>query len=64
MSLPRLAGGDAPTVATECAVYAQLLPVSMCRLFQTRVAAPRIAEITGKTLIYGMAVGPPESEVL
>jgi hypothetical protein len=30
----------------------------MCRLFQTRVAATWIAEISGKTLIFGTAAGP------
>jgi hypothetical protein len=30
----------------------------MCRLFQTRVAVTRIAEITGKMLIFGTVVGP------
>jgi hypothetical protein len=32
--------------------------LSTCRLFQTRAAATRIAEITGKMLIFGTAVGP------
>jgi hypothetical protein len=30
----------------------------MCRLIQTRVAVTRIAEITGKMLIFGTTVGP------
>jgi hypothetical protein len=57
MSLHRLTGGHAPAVASECAVYARLLPVSTCRLFQAR-ATTRIAEISGKMLIFGTAVGP------